>query len=564
MTSEQVLSLDWRAKGIALFAGRLLVRPRTLSDESYLGYRLRVAFANGLSNPGWLDCIDINLPKAHGMVRWCPHCFAEDDCYWRESWYTGPAACFKHRCWLASICCGCRRMLRWNRARFAACACGALLRDAPATTFSAELQDLIDERLDTSAERLVRDERWHIARFLGALYEFGLRGKPLKKASRQRENVEQTLVTVGASLLADGSACFELFDRLRVPQTSEGNVPLLSEVFPRLLTMLRTQLNEGERQWMVDVLNEYVAHSAQRGSPVIWERKGAGERRARRQSDQQRARNPAVMTMLKRTSSKVPVRQTRSGRRKFVICSAELQCIRDALRSQVRPKTAARYSGMSVARIRALVSAGLIPSVEGRINLRSMDRLLSNIAASCAGNIAALDDPICLAEALRLYVPVSGSAAFFTGLIEKGAWLASEPGTTPALRSIFIDRRRVSCIARGPAETGASISVVAAAHMLGVKQEVMYHLVNKGLLKTRAGKLGRRTARVVDVGDLRNFTEQFRPLIAAANEAGICARDAPNWARQLGIEIVTGPLVDGGRQYWIRRPACVGSSHGPR
>lgn len=455
-------------------------------------------------------------------------------------------------------------MLRWNRTRFAACACGALLRDAPIVPFSAELQDLVDEQHDTSTGRLALEEKWHVARFLGALYSFGLGGKPLKKASRQRENVEQRFVTVGASLVADRLACFELFDRLRVSQTGERNVPLLSEAFPQLLTMLRKQLSEVEGQWVRDALSDYVTHSAHNGSPVIWERQGVGKRNSCKPYDVQRARNPAVTIMLKRTGTTVPVRRTRTGRRKFVISSAELQGIRDVQRSRVHLKAAARHAGMSVGRMRALVNAELITSSQGRIDLRSVDRLLGNIATNGAGDIAAFDDPICLTEALRLYVPVSGSAEFFRALVEKGIELASEPGKTPALRNIFIDRRKASCIVRGLAETGSPISVVEAARLLGVKQEVMYHLVNKGLLKTRAGKLGRRTARVVDFGDLRNFTEQFLPLIAAANGAGICARDAPNWARRQGIEIVTGPLVDGGRQYWIRRPDCVGPSQGPR
>lgn len=297
---------------------------------------------------------------------------------------------------------------------------------------------------------------------------------------------------------------------------------------------------------------------------MIWERKGIGKRSSCKPYDAQRARNPAVTTMLKRTDTTVPVRRTRTGRRKFVVSSAELQGVKAVQRSQVQLKTAARHAGMSVGRIRALVNAGLITSAQGRIDLRSVDRLLGNIARSGAGDIAAFDELICLSEALRLYVPLSGTAAFFTALVEKATGLVSEPGKTPALRNIFIERRKASCIARGLAETGSPISIVEAARLLGVKQEVMYHLVNKGLLKTRAGKLGRRTARVVDVGDLRNFTEQFLPLIAAANDAGICARDAPSWARRQGIEIVTGPLVDGGRQYWIRRPVCVGPSHGPR
>jgi hypothetical protein len=121
------------------------------------------------------------------------------------------------------------------------------------------------------------------------------------------------------------------------------------------------------------------------------------------------------------------------------------------------------------------------------------------------------------------------------------------------LRDIYADRGEVISAAQVPTESSSGISIVDAARRLGVKQEVMYHLINIGLVRTRTGKLRRRAARVVDVYDLQKFTEQFLPLISVAKALGLSAREAPAWARRHGIEIVTGPSVDGGRQYWIRR-----------
>ncbi|WP_232505815.1 hypothetical protein, partial [Burkholderia thailandensis] len=103
-------------------------------------------------------------------------------------------------------------------------------------------------------------------------------------------------------------------------------------------------------------------------------------------------------------------------------------------------------------------------------------------------------------------------------------------------------------------ESCSQISIVEAARRLGVKQEVMYHLINIGLVGTRTGKRRRRTARIVDADELKRFSGQFLPLSTVARAMGISARQAPSWAREHGIEIVTGPSVDGGRQYWIRKP----------
>lgn len=71
MKREPVRGEHWRTTGMALFSDHFLVRPSAHSDESFLGYRLRVAFANGLSSPSWLTYSEPDLPKTHGVARWC-------------------------------------------------------------------------------------------------------------------------------------------------------------------------------------------------------------------------------------------------------------------------------------------------------------------------------------------------------------------------------------------------------------------------------------------------------------------------------------------------------------
>lgn len=558
MGHEPSQSMGWRSRGSALFAGHFLVRPFAHVDESFLGYRLRVAFANGLSNPDWLVCIESSLPKTHGVARWCPYCLADPHTYWREDWYTGPAACFDHQCWLTSECSVCRRMLHWKQVRFATCSCGASLHCANVDPFSVEVLNLLGEQTDSNSALLSVVERWNLARFLGALSQFGLQGKPLKKASRQTENVDQLLVTVGAPLIADQSACFELLDRLRAPQASVKNVPLLSEIFPNLLVILRRQLDEAQRGWMLNVLDKYVTSSSHRGLTMLWERKGTACRANKDLRCLRNTRNPAIANMLEQTGETIPVRRTRAGRKKFAISEEDLQRLRDTQRSLVPLKTAARYAGMSTRRIQALAQAGLIASNGTRIDTRSIDRLLSNIVEAGVRDVPAVGNPVSIAEALRLYVPVEASAAFFNYLMNGVVRLVVESDKVPALRQIIADRGHVISAVQMPVESCSQISIVEAARRLGVKQEVMYHLINIGLVRTRMGKLRRRVARIVDADELTKFSQQFLPLSTVARAMGISARQAPNWAREHGIEIVTGPSVDGGRQYWIRRRASVG------
>ncbi|MFW6855070.1 hypothetical protein ACODYM_27655 [Burkholderia gladioli] len=433
------------------------------------------------------------------------------------------------------------------------CSCGALLRDIAVDAFSSELLELVSSVTGSNAVALSVEQRWQLARFLGALSQYGLRGKPLKKASRQKDNVEQTLVTTGASLIADQSACLELLDRLRVPQAAVNNVPLLSEVFPQLLTILRKQLSEAARNWMLNLLDAYVARSSRAGSALLWDQKHAGSQVDGTSRRRSRARKPAILAALSQTGATASVRRTRSGRQRFVINDADLQDLRKRQHALVPLKAAATHAGMSVRRMQALTKTGLIASSGSRINIGSVDCLLSKIQVACDEDTSAFCDPITVAEALRLYVPIDTSVVFFDRLMSGAIRLVRKPEKSPSLRGIYADRSAVISVVKTPCEEDSGISVVEAARRLGVKQEVMYQLINKSLIRSRMGKLGRRAARVIDVDDLLTFTEQFLPLCMVAKAMGISAREAPGWAGRHGIEIVTGPSVDGGRQYWIRR-----------
>jgi hypothetical protein len=448
-------------------------------------------------------------------------------------------------------------MLRWKQVRLVTCICGAQLQSDDIDGFSGDLRKLLSAPYDSSVGALSIGERWSLARLIGALSIYGLQGKPMKKASRQVEHIEQLLVSDGASLIADRSGCFGLLDRLRVLDADVRSLPLLSEVFPGLLAMLRKQLSEAARTWMLDLLDAYVTHSSQRGVPVLWERKrvsGSGSWAAR-----PKTRSSTIASMLAQTGSVVPTRRTGGGRRKFLVSHAALENMRNTRRSLVPLKTAAQYAGMSADRVRALATAELIVAYGSHIDKRSIDRLLSTVAEASIQNVHEQGDLIGLQDALRFYVPVDTSARFFNQMVAGALRLAVEPNEIWTVRNIFVVRQDVISIMRASRPQATQVSIAEAARRLGIKQEVMYHLINIGLVTTRTAKLGRRAARVVDIDELQTFTAQFLPLVTVAKAMGISARDAPRWATQRGIEVVTGPSVDGGRQYWIRRPDDVES-----
>jgi hypothetical protein len=94
---------------------------------------------------------------------------------------------------------------------------------------------------------------------------------------------------------------------------------------------------------------------------------------------------------------------------------------------------------------------------------------------------------------------------------------------------------------------GASMSVDQAAKSLGFKQQVVYDLVRQGLLATIQDHLpGRR----VTQASLDDFQATYMSLAEYAKSV----KRAPRWLLQtLQVQPVSGPMIDGSRQYFFRK-----------
>jgi len=98
------------------------------------------------------------------------------------------------------------------------------------------------------------------------------------------------------------------------------------------------------------------------------------------------------------------------------------------------------------------------------------------------------------------------------------------------------------------------VSIPHAAERLKLKQEVLYHLINRGLVQIIKARIGRRSARFLTEQEITKFTEQIEPLALAAARHGVSKQRAHHWAVAYGLEIISGPSVDGGRQYFLKKP----------
>lgn len=96
---------------------------------------------------------------------------------------------------------------------------------------------------------------------------------------------------------------------------------------------------------------------------------------------------------------------------------------------------------------------------------------------------------------------------------------------------------------------GEALLIPEASTILGIKQEVAYHLVNKGFIEViDAGRLGR----FISKDALANFKRDYRFAHQLWNDRSISPRKLIRILKERGIEPVSGPTVDGGRQYLYR------------
>jgi hypothetical protein len=119
----------------------------------------------------------------------------------------------------------------------------------------------------------------------------------------------------------------------------------------------------------------------------------------------------------------------------------------------------------------------------------------------------------------------------------------SEGCASRTTRELLYAQTPCVCIARA-----GCLGVGDAAASLGVKEEVVYQLVSRGLLAA-TGSVRFGGSRVA-VDELERFRETYISLAALAKQRKTSSQAL---LCKLCVGPVTGPTVDGGRQYFLRR-----------
>lgn len=213
---------------------------------------------------------------------------------------------------------------------------------------------------------------------------------------------------------------------------------------------------------------------------------------------------------------------------------------------------AARHAALPERRIRQLINAGRVRPLVSRPNQRAaawliakadLDRMHVQVVGSCG------DPTITIRDALKYWRFREAEAMAMLGAVFDGRLQAqADIGCSMPLGLAGVSRQKLrDWLLAFRSARGTAMSIDEASVLLGVKQQVAYELVGRGLLNASDGGAN---GRKVSPSDLAAFERDFVSLVSLSK---VAKRSPRALLDALQVRPVTGPCIDGARQYFYRR-----------
>lgn len=532
---------------------------------------------NAATRPGYLRVLGEPL---HGALvtlpfrRFCPDCL-DEACYHRQVWDILPLdACTRHGKRLVCDCPACGKTLTWDSGVLHRCSspdCRHDLRRATGVPVEVGALDAMAgfERafvdgspLDFGPAGMPTGELLRLACCLG-LFSAVPDSTGRLPAELEREDFARGLVLrAGRAALEDWPRGFEeLLDRLRSARDRRPGRAGLRKSFGRMATWVQGITGASFGTAVVDAFNAYVARQPDLATRAVEvsRLRAAEPIQARRVTAAQARRmlgaSVGRLEVLAARYDLYEVAPTGKGAATLVRGDRlhELCLTKDA---HLDRKAAAGRLGVSKETLFSLESAGLLETVpedarivEFRIyRTADIDDLLRRLEGVAVPTLSPLPaGRLVRADALARYSStVEVLRAVLDGRLSPHRIDANAIG----VRRLLFAPTNVS---RLSAPTSRTLSVVEAAEVMGVKPEVCLHWTRIGLLASTEGvrrpEKGTRICREAITG----FGSRYLLAPEYAAKHGVGTKWVARHLGKMGVTPVTGPSVDGGRQYVFRR-----------
>lgn len=582
---------------------RLLVRPRPMQDESCLGYLSRVANSNVLNSRELLDLMDRHtsfdqwhhlhqrvslsisdtasligpLPQSwqvasvlrgiatsdfnHINTRWCPLCL-QDKPYLRGEWGLKlTCVCVKHGCYLQERCMHCNQTQLWHQANVMQCShCGTSLDHAViklATQEVIALQRAISAALGNKGAEIfpkLDTIAWlRLIRYFGQYADTKQPRRPGQIAGLHQLDVAMVCVQNVANLLAKWPNNFELL--LQNIQGSYPATPSLKKTFGSLYRVLYFHLRDACFDFLRDAFEVYLHQHwwgmvCKRNRSFKMSTIAKHPRLTLKQVATKTGVEPALIRHLSAIESLNNQAMTLpSGRQVNSFHQADLPHIKVVANDVMNLQTTAKYLAVSERVVRELISVEIVKPMALRGTLKascwlipksSLDGLFFDVIQANGREL------VSLASIIRYWRLREGELVQLIQAIQKNALMIfSLSQHSVALGKVMLDKADAkSWLHQTRTKLSQSLSVGEVAKVLGIKQQVAYQLVNIGLIKSKQEK---HVGRQVTEKALEVFNATYISLYSLAK----AKQTSPSaLLRKLGARPITGPQIDGGRQYF--------------
>lgn len=583
----------------------LPVRPRPIGGELSMGYLSRVAEANGYESVSGLcraisskgrsitEVLELQpqelgrlfgplpirctadrsttrgIPAEqfnHHYLRWCPACLRSQG-YFSGSWGLKLCCiCLEHQSLLVECCPSCQERQSLGRCFLRCSSCGRDLCRANGAAVDAPLLSL-HARLHTSIEACMQTKQasdvleWlKLVKYLGPFGADPWCRRPGQAVGLHRLSEAMMLARATACLLDEWPKNFQaLLHRVRTRQPAASH---LAQAYGPLYRVLYRDLAAPAFDALREVFEQHLHENwfGMLGRRNRWLRSDTVSKHPRQSANTLAKRAGIGRADIQHlaSSGSIPVHavQHGSGRVTRAFAADADQKIYQIKQDRVTLRQASSILCIGRRRVRELIDAGL---VHAWIDRRRANAATWWLSKSDVMRLAALNDRVDVSKEGRLdrvalktvlktwRLQPGDFPALVQAMVNNTLAVQKTPGELPRLgrvelhanelRAWLSDRRRTH---------EAWLSVDEAARRLGLKQQVTYELVARGLIAS------------VVLGRCRRVTPQaiecFRTTYVSLSEIAATHGMAPRrMLALLACQPTCGPGVDGARQYFYRR-----------
>jgi TniQ len=590
----------------------LPVRPRPYVDELTHGFLVRVAQANGYEKPSLLlsimrhkgvkgnvalrhslrltegeySCLAGPWPQSCGcddklliglnradytqtFFRWCPLCLIETP-YLRSAWAIKfGVTCLNHGSYLIDSCPRCHCQQRVENFAKLRCACGHSLTACDVLLAPADVLELQAVFLTNAGFTLIRGipqlkpAAWVLLYVrIAELIAPNRHGRTGPLAGLHRLSIAVAVVERTAQFLMNGAnGLHSLLAEIQAKRVTSFS---LVQTFGRLYRWLYADLASSEFAFLREAFERYLREH-------WW---GLVCRRNQRISSSTNQQRVTIQEAAKRSGiSPSYIKQLHlvgvieattveydSGRQSWSLPESAVTNLMDMATDGMTLKAAASFLALPKHRIRELIDAGLIRPrlVAGQhgsvwhISSNELNRLGRPAAKQdcIQQHNQSSDDSVTLVHVLKTWrLPAGAFPALINALVaDEIENFEVAQGDTP-LGQLRVPVKPVKAwLLKWKSLHQKTMPINAAARVLGIKEQAAYDLVRVGLLQSHARK--NSANRQVTTEGIRQFQDRYVMATEISRALGISPKAL---LTKIAIQPVTGPMIDGSRQYFYKR-----------